>query len=93
MVIKMTVDEIKKSKLFKQIHVALISECYYFIGEDLSKLDEWELQTLTSPSDLMQHLQNQIPEEQSDIWFETIEQEVQLIVHSLKQSEKEVDFL
>ncbi len=89
----MNVDEIKKSKLFKQIHVALMAECYYFIGGDLSKLDEWEEQTLTSPSELMQHLQNQIPEEQSDIWFELIEKEVQLIVHSLKQTKKEVDFL
>ena len=73
------INQIKKTNLFNQLQAALREDCNRFI-EDESDLESWEEYAISCPSDQLDDLMAQIPEEDADLWFELVDQEIQVVV-------------
>lgn len=82
----LTDTQIKKSNLFKQIQDGLVEDFQQYSTTPPIDYNDWMLRILQDPPERIEKLLQQIPERSADIWFELIDQELQILVHKIQNS-------
>ena len=78
----MSTLEIKNTPLYNKIVAELDEDCNRFTDGAIDELSNWEEQVLSCPSADMIPLLAEVPEEEADIWFELIDDEIKRVVHN-----------